>query len=462
MNVAVLAWRWLWARPLQAVLNLLLLALGLASITFVLLAGARVQQAFQRDLAGIDAVVGAKGSPMQLILAGVFQIDVSPGNVKLADVQALARHPQVAQVIPLSMGDSAAGFRVLGTTPDYLAHFRLALAGGRAWQAPMEAVLGAQVARTTGWQPGQAFTTSHGLGGGPGHDDHPFTVAGVLAPCGCVADRLVLTSLESVWDMHAGHGPAPAAAAGATPAAAQASAHDHDHDHGKDDAKGHAHAHGPQASKGTTAAKGTKGTKGTKAPTAAAAASPAPDTREVSMALVRYATPLAAVSFPRQVNATTALQAASPALEVSRLLRLLGVGTDVLRAVAGVLLLAAMLSVFIALWTAVRERRADLAMLRMLGAPPARIAGVLLGQALWLALLASVAGVAAGWGLTALVGSVLEARGSLPLATLDLRSLPLAQLAWVPLLAAGAALLAALLPAWGAYRVDPAHLLHAR
>lgn len=180
------------------------------------------------------------------------------------------------------------------------------------------------------------------------------------------------------------------------------------------------------------------------------------------MALVRYATPLAAVSFPRQVNATTALQAASPALEVSRLLRLLGVGTDVLRAVAGVLLLAAMLSVFIALWTAVRERRADLAMLRMLGAPPRRIAGVLLAQALWLALLASAVGVAAGWALTALVGSLLEARGSLPLASLDLQSLPLAQLAAVPLLAAVAALLAALLPAWGAYRVDPAHLLHAR
>ena len=98
MNVFSLSWRYLWSRPLASALNLLLLTLGLASMAFVLIAQDQIDHAFERDLAGIDVVVGAKGSPLQLILAGVFHMDVPPGNVPLAEVQALATHPQVAQV----------------------------------------------------------------------------------------------------------------------------------------------------------------------------------------------------------------------------------------------------------------------------------------------------------------------------------------------------------------------------
>ena len=135
MNLLALAFRYLWARPLATVLNLLLLTLGLASITFVVLVNEQVQRSFQRDLAGIDLVVGAKGSPLQLILAGVFHIDVPPGNIKLADVQELAKHPQIAQVIPISLGDSYRGFRIVGTTPQYLAHYGVQLAQGSGWSA---------------------------------------------------------------------------------------------------------------------------------------------------------------------------------------------------------------------------------------------------------------------------------------------------------------------------------------
>ena len=89
MNTVVLSWRYLWARPLAAGLNLLLMTLGLGSITFVLLASHQLDRAFERDLAGIDVVAGVKGSPMQLILAGVLHIDVPPGHIPLLDVQAL-------------------------------------------------------------------------------------------------------------------------------------------------------------------------------------------------------------------------------------------------------------------------------------------------------------------------------------------------------------------------------------
>jgi putative ABC transport system permease protein len=152
------------------------------------------------------------------------------------------------------------------------------------------------------------------------------------------------------------------------------------------------------------------------------------------------------------------MQAAAPAVEVTRLLRLLGVGSEVLRGLGAVLLLTAALSVFIALWNAVRERRADLAMLRMLGATPAKVASLLLCEALWLAVLACVLGLAAGHGLTALVGSVLQAQQSLPLSGW----LWVPTEAWIPLVALGVAALAALIPAISAYRVDVAQLLNMR
>jgi putative ABC transport system permease protein len=128
MKTLFLAWRYLWSRPLGAALNLLLLSLGLASITFLLLVGHQLNQAFERDLAGIDVVVGAKGSPMQLILSGVFHLDVPPGNVPLKAVQALEKHPLVASVIPISLGDNFRGFRIVGTSHAYLTNYQATLA----------------------------------------------------------------------------------------------------------------------------------------------------------------------------------------------------------------------------------------------------------------------------------------------------------------------------------------------
>jgi putative ABC transport system permease protein len=176
------------------------------------------------------------------------------------------------------------------------------------------------------------------------------------------------------------------------------------------------------------------------------------------MALITYKSPLAAASLPRFVNNSTTMQAAAPAVEVSRLLRILGMGSEVLRGVGAVLLFAAALSVFIALWNAVRERREDLAMLRMLGATPAKVAFLLLAEALWLALLASALGLAAAHGLTAIAGHVLEARQSLAISG----AIWLPAEAWIPIAAVAVATLAALIPTISAYRIDVAQLLNGR
>ena len=394
------AWQFLWSRPLAAALNLLLLSLGLASITLVLLVNHQIQQAFARDLAGIDVVVGAKGSPLQLILSGVFQIDTPTGNVPLAEVQTLQTNPQVAKLIPISMGDSFKGYRIIGTTPDYLSHYAGVMASGAMWQAPMQAVLGAKVARDTGLRVGDSFVGSHGLGGGGhAHGQTPYTVTGVLAPSGSVMDRLILTPTESVWRVHE-----------------------------KDTALD------------------------------AADQKILEEEREVTLALIQYRSPLAAVTFPRFINTSTNMQAASPALEVSRLLGLIGIGADVLRAFAGVLLLTAGLGVFIALWSAVRERRADLALLRMLGAAPRQLAALLWCEALWLALLATLLGLALGQGVAALLAVALDVDKSISLAALNW---PVALLS-VPALALGVAVASALLPTWEAYRVSVLELLQSR
>ena len=172
MNTLGLAWRYLWSRPLSAVLNVLLLALGLASITFLLLVANQVERAFNRDLAGIDVVVGAKGSPMQLILSGVLHLDVPPGNVQLSAVNALRTNPLVAELIPISLGDNFQGYRIVGTSLAYPQLYAAKLALGRMWDAPMQVVLGATVARTLGLGLGQTFAGSHGLaGGGHAHGD---------------------------------------------------------------------------------------------------------------------------------------------------------------------------------------------------------------------------------------------------------------------------------------------------
>ncbi|NBW48879.1 MAG: ABC transporter permease, partial [Betaproteobacteria bacterium] len=200
MKTLFFAWRYLWSRPLGAALNLLLLSLGLASITFLLLVGAQLSKAFDRDLAGIDVVVGAKGSPMQLILSGVLHIDVPPGNVPLQAVNELVKNPLVAKIIPISLGDNFGGYRIAGTSTAYVDHYDAQLAQGALWTQPMQAVLGSAVAKRMGLQLGQTFVGSHGLGaGGHTHGENAYTVVGILQPSGSVLDRLILTDTASVW-----------------------------------------------------------------------------------------------------------------------------------------------------------------------------------------------------------------------------------------------------------------------
>ena len=389
MNLAGISFAYLRARPLATALNLLLLALGIATITLLLLVTGQLEERMGRDARSIDLVAGAKGSPMQLVLSAVFHLDAPTGNIPLDDALALARHPAVKKAIPLALGDSYLGFRIVGASKDYPAHYGARVGTGRLWNEPMEAVLGAEVAAKSGLAVGASFAGAHGLGaGGDAHDEEPFKVVGVLAASGTVLDRLVLTSVESVWEVH---------------------------EHG--------------------------GMK--------------PERREITALLIQYASPLAAATLPREVNASAALQAASPAYESARLFRMIGVGVDVMRAFGLVLVLAAGLSVFIALLNALEERRYDLAVMRMLGASRGQLMGLMLLEGVALALLGGVAGIALGHLCTEALGLALKAAQQTPLTGWVWNP----QEPWLLALAAAVGVGAALLPAWRAYRADVALVL---
>jgi putative ABC transport system permease protein len=218
-----------------------------------------------------------------------------------------------------------------------------------------------------------------------------------LAKTGSVIDRLVLTSIESVWQVHEEHqGPEDEADRKALEAA-----------------------------------------------------------REVTVLLVQYASPLAAATLPRQINSQSELQAASPAYETARLFSIVGVGVEALRAFAIVLIMAAGLSVFIALYTALEERRYDLAVMRTLGASPGKLFGLLMTEGVVLALLGALIGVALGHALASVLGAWLQAQQHYPVTGLEWRPEEL----WLVVVALGVGVIAALLPAWRAYRTDVSRTL---
>ena len=394
MNLATLSLGYLRARALNTVLNVLLLAFGVATITLLLLTMHQLQERMGRDARGIDLVAGAKGSPLQVILSAIYHLDIPTGNITLAQAKEIAKHRMVKKTIPLALGDSYQSFRIVGTNHDYVAHYGGKPAAGRLWEKPMETVIGADVAQRLKFTTGATFTGAHGIAeGGAEHGDAPYKVVGVLAPSGTVLDRLVLTSIESVWLVHDEH-------------------------RGMD-------------------AKVTEADK------------------EITAMLIEYATPMAVAVLPRYINNNSEMQAASPAIETARLFSVIGVGVDVLRGFALVLILSAGLSLFIALYNALAERRYDLALMRTLGASPGKLMALMLCEGALLAGFGALFGLALGHALTELLGRALKSA----------QQISVTGFTWVPgelwliAVALVVGIIASLLPAWRAYRTDIAHTL---
>ncbi len=210
MNLGSMAWRYVWARPWVTALTLLGLALGTALPCAILLVRQEAEGSLLREGEGVDLVVGAKGSPLQLILSSIHHLDLPTGNIPHAMVESLRADKRVDAVVPIGLGDNLHGYRIVGTSDDFLAWRPrgsdewISLREGRWFAEAFEVVVGAEVAKRLDLRLGDTFVGAHGLVAMPGteHDDFPYTVTGILAPSGLAADRLILTPMESVWLVH--------------------------------------------------------------------------------------------------------------------------------------------------------------------------------------------------------------------------------------------------------------------
>ena len=190
-------------RPLETGLSVLLLAFGVGIISLMLLMQRSLTEDLDRNIKDIDLVLGAKGSPLQLILANVYHVDVPTGNIPLAEARKVMRHPSISEAIPLAYGDNYELYRIVGTEPSYPAHYGAEVTAGRMFEAPFEVVIGAEVAQQTGLTLGDEFFSAHGLTDGTDvHRDKAYTVVGIFGTTGAVIDQLLLTPIESVWGVH--------------------------------------------------------------------------------------------------------------------------------------------------------------------------------------------------------------------------------------------------------------------
>ena len=197
------AWRNLRAKPLQTALSLALLGFGVGMVSLMLLTEKQVNDAFERNIKDIDLVLGAKGSPLQLILANVYHIDAPTGNINQRAAEKVLKHPYIDSGIPLAYGDNHEGYRIVGTEHSYVAHYGATLAEGQLWAAPYEVTAGARVAENLGLHVGDTFFSAHGLKDQTDiHTNKTFTVVGILEPSGSVMDQLLLTPMESIWYVH--------------------------------------------------------------------------------------------------------------------------------------------------------------------------------------------------------------------------------------------------------------------
>lgn len=391
MNLLSLSWKNIVNKPLSMTLSLVLFGLGVGLISLLLLLNTQLEEKFEANLAEIDLVVGAKGSPLQLILSSMYHIDSPTGNVSIAEVKPFLNpnHPLIKTAVPLSLGDSYKGYRIVGTTPQFVDLYEAEPAQGEVFEHTMDVTVGATVAAALELEVGSTFQSSHGFV----QDDNlihdhgtPFKVVSVLKPTGSVIDQLILTNTQSVWAVH-GHEE--------DDDADDADDEDHDHEEGEEhDHDEHEHAAGEDHDHDHAELK---------------PLTEYPD-EEITSLLIRFkGRNFQALNMQRSINENTDMQAATPAIEINRLYNLIGVGAEALRWLAIIIVIVSGLSIFISLYSSLRDRRYELALMRTMGGSRGFLFGMIIMEGLVLAVLGYVIGIALSHlGMELLAGNLSE------------------------------------------------------
>ncbi|HZH54072.1 MAG TPA: FtsX-like permease family protein [Sphingobacteriaceae bacterium] len=446
MNIFKLAWQYIKQNRSTAILGVLLAAFGSAILCILMLTSKQLENQLDQNSRGIDLVVGAKGSPTQLILSSIYHVDNPTGNIRYAEAQRLQANPFVRLAVPLALGDNFNGHRIIGTDSTFLQIYNMSLRDGQLFENDFEAVIGADVAAQQGLKIGDRFVGAHGLSDeGHVHGEHPYVITGILERSGRLTDRLILTTISSVWAVHGMDGDD------------QGSADDDENSEEADEDAVFAHGHsGAQASvnkpdepDSSTSVDGedeeeevvyVKNIMGDVAGNMEL---------EITAMLIQYSNPAAIGQLPRMINQSTAMQAASPALESARLFSLLGVGIDSLELLAYVIMFMAAFSVFISLYNSFKNRKYDLAIMRTLGASRGKLFGIVIAEGIIITLVGAIVGLVLGHLAMYYIGAQAGNAGSL-ISAFQFEP----EEAWLLLVGVVIGFLAAIIPALKAYNTS--------
>jgi putative ABC transport system permease protein len=318
MNSLKITFSYLKFNKLNSFLIIFLLAFGFCSIALLFAFSNSIENKMQNDASAIDLVVGAKGSPLQLVLSSVYHADIPTGNISFSQAETISKLPQVKDYLKIGLGDNYKNFRIVGTQDKFIDFYNIKISQGKNFNKPFQAVIGYNTAKNAGLKIGDKFAGAHGLVGSTDvHDEFMYEVVGVLEKNFSVIDDLIFVDLKSVWQVHADHH--------------HEEGHDHKHEHS------HSHKHEKHSN------------------------------NDITAVLIKTKSSLDIFNLPRKINKTTNMLAASPAYEAARLMQLLNVGSKLIKIFAYCLIIASILMIFISLISSLKKRIYDFAVIRAIG-----------------------------------------------------------------------------------------------
>lgn len=463
MNSLKLSWKNIRYRPWRSGLAILLMAAGLSIVIVMVLTQGQIDEKFKKNLSEIDLVVGAKGSPLQLVLSSVYHIDNPTGNIKEKQTTLLKRHPFVEKTIPVCLGDNYKSYRIVGTTHQYLDLYKARVKEGKLWEKPMEIVVGANVYQKFPGKldVGKTITGGHGIGGESleehdhAHDDAPYKVVGILEPTGTVIDNLLLCEYRSSWIVHAGHGEhasldlkfeKDSVAIDSTDSdtvqreevITEPIEEEHDHNEHHHDDHGHDHGHHDH------------GHNHKPLNVDSLLLTIPEDKKEITAMLVKYRNQRGQLTIPNMINSNSSIMAANPNVERDRMLKLVDSGIQTANLMGYFVLIISGISVFIALFSSLKDRSYEIALTRVLGASRGRVFMMILGEGVMLSVLGYLFALIISHIGMWVVSGILESNYHYSFDAWDFSIFELYLLAVALIIG----LISALIPAIKAYRTD--------
>jgi len=321
--ITKLAWKNIWFKPLNTILSLVLLTSSVAISTVLILVEKQFEEKFTSSIENVDLVLGAQGSPLQLILSSVYQVDTPTGNINFDEAKTWMNHPFVEQAIPLAFGDNYKGYKILGTTPAYLDKYGAKIKEGKLFSKNFEVVIGSELAKNLKLEVGATFYGAHGdAAEGEVHENFSYKVVGIATETGKIVDNLIICTIPSVWQMH--HNETESSE---NQNVDSVEAPHHNQDLTLDEPN-----------------------------------------MEITAVLLKIRNQMAKLTWQRLIPQNTKMQAVSPAFEINRLFGLFGIGFDALKYLAFGIMLVSGISIFIALFSTLKERKTEFALLRVNGA----------------------------------------------------------------------------------------------